>query len=178
MIILLKLYINDSKLKNDKRFLISDEKGNLKYTVSIDFTSSTLKMDIYDVSYKKVAKIRKRDILCFTIFTISCDESLLTNNKVRIVTNLLNVKDYFSMYGVNWLLRGDILSKNFELIDVDKSVVMYHKRNNYQSNMFYELDIFEKEEKNIILCICIALCIDILNVNLIGKKINPMNAVD
>lgn len=172
----MKLYIIDTKSENRKRFSIFDELGNERYIVSIEYTPLTTKIDVYDIYMKRLAKIRKRDVLTFNTFTVSCKKSLCLKNKLKIISNLLNFKDCFYMCGVNWLLRGDIISKNFELIDVDSSIVMRHEKKEKQSKVVYEMNI--SEDKNEILCVCISLCIDILNTKAVKNMVRPIKATD
>lgn len=172
----LKLYIIDTKSENRKRFSIFDELGNERYTVSLEYTPLTTKIDVYDIYMKKLAKIRKRDVITFNTFTISCKSPSHAKNKLRIISNLLNFKDCFYMCGINWLIRGDIISKNFELIDVDSSIVMRHEKKEKQSKTVYEINI--SDDKNEILCVCISLCIDILNTNAVKNMVRPIKATD
>lgn len=156
----MKLYVKDSKGSNQSRFLIYDEFSNLKYKVSIEKTSLTIKLDLFDVSLNnRVAKIRKRDILFLKTYTVSCKEK-----KIKVIGKLSSSDINFYINGINWFFRGNILKKDFEVINVDKSIIMEHRRKINNGENYYEIDI--ADQNNEVLCLCIALCIEILNVDM------------
>lgn len=168
----MKLYISESYLENKRIFKISDELGNLKYSVSIGYSLLRAKINVYNINSKKVAKIMKCDVCGFSIFYVFCNKLLCNENKIKVITNLVNFKELLYIYGINWLFRGSLLNKNFEIINVDKSLVMRHKKKEQPGKTVYEVNI--SEEKNELLCICIALCVEILNVKTVN---NTMKAI-
>ena len=161
----MRLYIKDSKGDNRSRFLIFDELSNLQYKVSVEKTALTIKLDIFDNhSNNRVAKIRKRDILFLKTYTISCKDK-----KIKVIGKFSESDVNFYINGINWFFMGDILKKDFEVINVDKSVIMSHKQRVAEAEVYYEINV--NDENNKLLCICIALCIEILNVDTeLGSK--------
>lgn len=155
----MKLYIKDSKGDNQSRFLIYDELSNLKYKVSIDKTSLTIKLDVFDINNSsRVAKIRKRDILFLKTYTVSCKDK-----KIKVIGKFTGSDVNFYINGINWFFTGNILKKDFEVINVDKSIIMEHRRKINNGENYYEISI--NDQNNELLCVCIALCIEILNVD-------------
>ena len=163
-------------MENNKRFLIFDALGTLKYTVSIEHASFGTKISVYDFKMKRVAKIRKRDVMSFSIFSIFCKKVLCNKRKIRLVVSRLNFKDFVYIAGINWFFSGSLLDKNFEIVNVDKSVVMRQTKNNNTLNAAYELDI--NEEQHEILCLCVALCVNILSAKPIKNTIKAVGLAD
>ncbi|MDQ5983761.1 MAG: hypothetical protein RUMPE_00789 [Eubacteriales bacterium SKADARSKE-1] len=159
----MKLYIKDSKDINFSRFLIFDELGNIRYRVSIEYTSLAAKLDVYDTNNKRIAKIRKRDIMSFTTYTVSCKKG-----KIKVIGKLTGEDPGFYINGINWYLNGCAPWHNFDIINVDKSIVMTHCMKWSQFGSNYELKINEEDKE--LLCVCISLCIDTLLVNLEKTK--------
>lgn len=159
----MNLYIKDSKDSNSTRFLIFDELGKIKYKVSIEYTSLAVKLDVYDTYNKRIAKIRKRDIMSFNTYTISCK-----SGKIKVIGKLVGEKSNFYINGINWYFSGSVLWHNFDIINVDKSIVMTHCMKWGQFGSTYELNINEEEKE--LLCVCISICIDTLIVNLEKAK--------
>lgn len=154
----MKLYVKDSKGSNQSRFLIYDEFSNLKYKVAINKTSLTIKLDVFDInSNSRVAKIRKRDILFLKTYTVSCKE-----NKIKVIGKFTGSDVNFYINGINWFFTGNILKKDFEVINVDKSIIMKHHQRLKNGENYYEINI--NDQNNELLCVCIALCIEILNI--------------
>lgn len=162
----MKLYLKDSKDSNFSRFLIFDELGNIKYRVSIEYASLVVKLDIYDTNNKRIAKIRKRDIMFFSTYTISCKKG-----KIKVIGKLSGEDPGFYINGVNWYFNGCAPWHNFDIINVDKSIVMTHLMKWGQFGSSYEININEEDKE--LLCICISLCIDTLIVNLEKEKAVP-----
>ena len=129
----MKLYIKDSKSDNQSRLLIYDELSNLKYKVSIEKTSLTIKLDIFDVNNNsRVAKIRKRDILFLKTYTVSCK-----GKKIKVIGKFSGSDINFYINGINWFFSGNILKKDFEVINVDKSIIMEHRRKLNNGENYY-----------------------------------------
>ena len=159
----MKLYIKDSKDDNSVRFLIFDELGNIKYKASIEYTSLAVKLDVYDIYNKRIAKIRKRDIISFNTYTVSCKQG-----KIKVIGKLKGENSGFYINGINWYFNGGAPWHNFDIINVDKSIVMTHCMKWGQFGSNYEIIINEEEKE--LLCVCISLCIDTLIVNIEKAK--------
>lgn len=159
----MKLYIKDSKDDNSIRFLVYDELGNINYRASIQYTSLAVKLDVYNIHNKRVAKIRKRDIMSFCTYTISSKK-----NKIKVFGKFMEEKSSFYINGINWFFSGGKPWCNFNIINVDKTIVMSHRMKWGQFGSNYEINIVEEDKK--LLCICIALCIETLILNLEKEK--------
>ena len=61
-------------------------------------------------------------------------------------------------FGNSWLIRGDILTNTFDVIDSDNSLVASH-RVSFSEKKGYELEIIS--EHNELFCIATAVCVDI-----------------
>ena len=149
----MKLFIKDSLSFNTNRFLILDEFEKTRYNVSIEHTTLGQKIEVYEPSGKIIAKIYERGIFSFKTYNI-----LSEYHSVLILANFSKSKPLFYISNLKWFFRGEVLSKNFDILNVDKSVVMSHLARWSSHGYGYEINIFDN--KNEILCLCIALCID------------------
>ena len=152
----MKLYIQDSKDQNVSRFLIYDSLSKLKYRTSVEYAPLTVKMDVYDNNHR-VAKIRKR----------------------KVIGKISDSEIMFYINGINWFFAGEILKKDFSVVNVDNSIVMSHRAKWSSGKVYYELDV--SDNQNELLCVCIALCIDMLEVDTEFSKSekfkNPMGNI-
>lgn len=169
----MKLYIQDSKDQNVSRFLIYDSLSKLKYRTSVEYAPLTVKMDVYDNNHR-VAKIRKRDILFLKTYTISA-----LTKKIKVIGKISDSEIMFYINGINWFFAGEILKKDFSVVNVDNSIVMSHRAKWNSGKVYYELDV--SDNQNELLCVCIALCIDMLEVDTEFSKSekfkNPMGNI-
>lgn len=151
----MKLYIKDTAQGGDTRFLIYDELGYIKYKVTIKHTALTCKLDVYDSFGKRVAKIRARDIVILRTYSIAASKT-----RIKVIGRLTDAVPAFSISGISWLFRGDIVGRNFDIINVDKSVVANHCARWGSFGSGYEVNITDPGRG--LLCICVCLCIDTL----------------
>ena len=171
----MKLYMTHCFSESSEKFLVFDERKNLKYTVLVSYTSFFVKLEIYN-NTRRIAKIRSKNIFSLCAFNISCRRKLCIKNNITIVVNMLNLKNYFFIYGINWFFRGDLLKKNFEIVNADKSVVMRQIKYEKYNKSFYEIDI--NDTKNELLCICVALCVDILEARSTKVPLKAANLIE
>ena len=72
-----------------------------------------------------------------------------------IVPTKRGILSYF--YGNNWHILGDVAAKNFTVIDVDKTIIMNHRRHADRCT----LEIFNSE--NELYCVAASVCVNLIN---------------
>ena len=65
------------------------------------------------------------------------------------------ILSYF--YGNNWHVNGNIAAKNFTVIDVDKTVILYHRKHADHCTLEY----FDRD--NELYCVTAAICANLIN---------------
>ncbi|MDP4119637.1 MAG: hypothetical protein Q8876_01065, partial [Bacillota bacterium] len=71
---------------------------------------------------------------------------------------LTYAKQQFTFYGISWHIRGDLLTKNYDIVDIDNSVIMSHCVRWGQFGDGYEINILSENRE--ILCLCVAICLN------------------
>ena len=146
----MKFYINQST-GTDALFTIIDSVGQSVYCVTGDTTSIGSKYYLLDKGKSQVARISKVGFPTISKYTITIDD------------NMIKIK------GKKWRFRGDLLTRSYDLIDTDSSVIMTHGRCWNENGDCFAVDILD--ESNVILCLCIAV---ILDSTLIGGSAKPL----
>ena len=150
----MRLFIKRDKSSNEQDFVIFSESGDERYRTQRKKSGSEKSMNIKicGTDGQIRAKIRKMPFPATNIFVLRADKSRITFVVVPTKNGLLS---YF--YGNNWHVSGSIETKNFSVIDVDKSVVFSHMRH----SGYTELEI--NDEANELLCVAASVCVNMIN---------------
>ena len=150
----MKLFLKRDVAATDTNFSIFDESGNEKYRAAHIKTKVTkkLNMAVTDKRGEVVAKIRRLPIAGATAFVLKVGRTHIT--LVMVITRR-GVLSYF--YGNNWHIIGDLAKKNFSIIDVDKTVILNHRR---QSG-YAELEFYNAEHE--LYCVTASICANLIN---------------
>ena len=150
----MRLFIKRDKSSNEQDFVIFSESGDERYRTQRKKSGSEKSMNIKicGTDGQIRAKIRKMPFPATNIFVLRADKSRITFVVVPTKNGLLS---YF--YGNNWHVSGSIETKNFSVIDVDKSVVFSHTRH----SGYTELEI--NDEANELLCVAASVCVNMIN---------------
>ena len=160
----MKFYINQST-GTDALFTIIDSVGQSVYCVIGDTTSIGSKYYLVDKDKNQVARISKVGFPTISKYTITIDD----NDKAHVTQNLASSHNMIKIKGKKWRFRGDLLTRSYDLIDTDSSVIMTHGRCWNENGDCFAVDILD--ESNVILCLCIAV---ILDSTLIGGSAKPL----
>lgn len=135
-------------------FVIYDESGNNKYLASVGKTKVGGKFNIIitDSIGNTAARIRQLPIVGTNTFVFKVNKKHVT---FVVVPTQKGAYSYF--YGNNWHINGELLSKNFVIIDVDKSVILRHSKH----SGYCELEILS--EKNELYCVAASICANLIN---------------
>ena len=154
VLILMKLHLQRDVSSGDVRFLVYDESGSEKYRavpVSTRVTKRT-NLVLLDSRGEPAAKIRRLPIVSTYSFVLKVKKTHIT---FVIVPTKNGILSYF--YGNNWHINGSIAAKNFTIIDVDKSVILSHRKH----ASYCTLEIFD--EDNELYCIAASICANLVN---------------
>lgn len=149
----MRLIIKQCKQDYRARFLVLDESGEEKYHVLGEQKSRGGTLYV-QVGESVLAQVRQRRFLFFTGYGIF----LAGINCATVIQNLYNLHTMLRVSGVDWSVRGDIRTHNFDLVDRVGQVVMTHAKRWGVWGEGYEINLFCPEYEMI--CLCIALCID------------------
>ena len=121
----MKLYLKRDVSPDCINFLLFDERGQEKYVVKNEKTklSSKLVFTVRDRQGNIAAKIRRFPVAGACAFVLRVGKSHI--NLVMVPTKR---GVYSVFYGNNWHILGDIAAKDFTIIDVDKTVILNHRR--------------------------------------------------
>ena len=150
----MRLFIKRDKSSNEQDFVIFSESGDERYRTQRKKSGSEKSMNIKicGTDGQIRAKIRKMPFPATNIFVLRADKSRITFVVVPTKNGLLS---YF--YGNNWHINGSIAAKNFTIIDVDKSVILSHRKH----ASYCTLEIFDEE--NELYCIAASICANLVN---------------
>ncbi len=148
----MKLYIKSAQLQPRSGFVIYNSTGEEKYFVPVEHSVLGMKLDVNNALGKRVSKIRQHGFSFNKTYNISAGD-----RKFKLILKVQedNVSAFIKGYAI--AIVGDILKKEFSLINENKAVIMTHK-DNFKN--YYELDILQDELE--LLSICVSLCIETL----------------
>lgn len=150
----MKLYLKRDVSARDVGFVIVDELGHEKYravSVSTKVTKRT-NLLLLDANGQPAAKIRRLPIVGTYTFVMRVKKSHITFVMVPVKGEILS---YF--YGNNWHVNGNIAAKNFTVIDVDKTVILHHRKHADHCTLEY----FDRD--NELYCVTAAICANLIN---------------
>ncbi len=150
----MKLHIKRDCSPGDVGFIVYDESGNEKYRAVSVKTKVTKKLNMVILNREGecAAKIRRLPPVGVCAFVFRVGRSHVTFAAVPTKNGVLS---YF--YGNNWHVNGDLAGKNFTIIDVDKTVILNHRRH----ADYCTLEIFDAD--NELYCIATSVCANFIN---------------
>lgn len=150
----MKLHLKRDCSPNNVGFVIYDESGKEKYRAVSVKTKVTKKLNmvLLNQAGESVAKIRRLPIVGTCTFVLKVGKTHVTFAAVPTKNGILS---YF--YGNNWHVNGDLAAKNFTIIDVDKTVILNHRKH----ADYCTLEIFDAD--NELYCIAASICANFIN---------------
>ena len=148
----MKLYIKNACVQQKPGLMVYNDVGENKYSVSIEHSVLGMKLDLYNASGKRVSKIRQHGFSFNKTYNIA-----VGNKTLKLILKVEEDRISAFIKGQPILFVGDVLKKEFSLLNENKSLIMKHK---YNLKNYYELDVFQEDFE--LLSICVALCIETL----------------
>ena len=149
------LFLKRDTSADDPLFVICDMSGNEKYRVNRQSDKAFLskRLNITDETGRTVAKIRRLPIAGSSTYALRIGRRRVT------FVNIITQKGVYShFYGSNYHIRGAIAAKNFDVIDVDKTLVLSHRKH----SGYCELDIADSSEE--LFCAAVSVCANMMNI--------------
>ena len=143
----------------DALFCIFGQEGSLCYRVTGDLYSINGRAFLEDAHGVRQARIHRMGTASLATYTVYVEGQ----PKARLLFNLALPGEPFKIKSPPWSLRGDPLSRSFDIVDVDRSVVMTHGCCWNVRGGSYGLDI--ADNANTALCLCVAAVVDSIQVN-------------
>lgn len=153
MVIIVKLYLQRDTSDINARYQISDEKGNLKYTVTGKRNPSGESVRIRDLAGESVCRIRSIGFSALSIYSISAgDESIRLN--IAVSGNAAAVR----FRGISFYIRGDAMLGSYSILDADTAVVCEVGKDFAKGCV--QTEIFQEDRE--LFCLASIICIDSL----------------
>lgn len=152
----MKLFLRRDTSKESSRFIICDEQGADKYSVSGKRTASTDRMTICNTEGMPLVTVRVAPFHVFYAFSISDGHERFTMTATR-----MGNKIEFRFHGISWSLCQSCDLRSFEIIDADKSVVMLQSADRFLSTGALELTVYNEHRE--LFCIAAAICVNVLS---------------
>lgn len=151
---IVKLFLQRDTSELYARFEVLDEKGAPKYLVRGKQKPSGESLRIRDLHGAIVCKIRRLGFHTFSAYSISvgCES-------VRLNIALSGGAALVRFRGISFVIRGDVMAGNYDILDVDHSVVCAVSKDFAKRALTLTIDMAERE----LFCIAAAVCIDSLS---------------
>lgn len=153
----MKLFIKRDTSTDLAGFNVFDELGRIKYVVRFKKSNTFVKLRVDDINGCRLCGIRRIKLSGVCVYSIGV-------KGVGNMSTVINVnKDNLMclLYGTNWRICGDFRTKNFSIIDVDKSLIALQKKTFSNNTSAYELII--ENNDNELVCLAVAICINLIN---------------
>lgn len=148
----MKLFISRDNSDGTAAFIIFDELGFSKYTVTVVSEKRKQKMLILDSERNPVSEILHKQFV-MDYFTVRC------RSRLYVLVPYCKECFSFAVYGSTYRFAGDISAGSFSLFDVDKSPVMTQKKCWSKYGSGYEVEIYLEDQEHFALST--ALCADL-----------------
>lgn len=148
----MKLYIKQKVFSIGESFEVRNEFNEIVYYVRGSFFRIPKKFEIYDTNQNEVATVESQ------LFR------LMSHYSIKTPTDSLTLKEHFTFFkrkfeltGTSWLLQGDFMSHNYQVIQGQRPIMLLSKHW-FTWGDSYELDI--EDDKDALLCLCIVIAVD------------------
>jgi uncharacterized protein YxjI len=135
-------------------FTISDSLGQPVYEVTGDSLSIGSKFYLIDNNKHEAARIFSVGLSTISKFSIFIDDK----ERARVIQNLTAPLKPIKIKGISWSFRGDLLTRSYDIINVDTTVVMTHGCCWNACGDCFAVDV--TNESDVLLCLCIAVILD------------------
>ncbi|MBQ4129499.1 MAG: hypothetical protein IJD68_06990 [Ruminococcus sp.] len=148
----MKIYLTRDKSQENSRYIVYSETGQVLYKI-VGKRKSSVERTYIMKDDACVAKIR--DAHLGPIRTCYVTEADLS---FHLVFTTVNNKTSITFHGLSFHLRGDLLFKSYDLLNIDNSVVACVCRRFNSSADALEININDKNFE--LACISTAVCLD------------------
>ena len=149
----MEFYIQHSTEAN-ALFLIMDSLGQLVYRVTGDSLSIGSKIYLIDRNKQEAARIFSVGLNAISKYSVFIGDK----ERARVIQNLTASRRPIKIKGVSWRFRGDLVTRSYDIVNVDSTVVMTHGRCWNTAGDCYAVDI--TSESDVLLCLCLSVILD------------------
>ena len=150
----MRLFLKRNTFDDSCCFTVFDESEEVKYVAShvSSMRIARHRLAVADSAGEVVAKIRRLPLVGTDTYVLK-----FQRRHVTFVTLPTPNGSRSFFYGSNWRVTGEILSKNFSIIDVDKTLLLAHRKH----ADYCELLI--PDERNELFCVAMSVCVNLFN---------------
>ena len=148
------LYTSSKVFSLHHRIEVTDDAGQVVYRAESKAISLHDRTQIFDAQDNLVAKMWKKILTLHERHFIEMADGTdfqLSNELWHLVKDITNVE------GLGWQLRGNIMALNFELYDVDGSIIAVIGQKMFSLHDKYCIDIYKPEHEQKVITILITL---------------------
>lgn len=103
-------------------FHVMDELGNPCYDIGMEKHRLGKRIFIKDVEEQEVAYIN-----CYGFSKmLRCSIFIKGSERLSILCSFVSSEPLFKINGQTWVFRGEVLLRNFDVVDVDRTVIFSH----------------------------------------------------
>lgn len=150
----MKVFLVRDNSELTSRYIVYSQSGDTLCEVNAKYSTGSQKMNIYSDSHR-IAKIRDVSIGKIKTYYISTE-----NDKFSIVMSDARSKFAVIYHGIGFHLRGNVLEKSYDIMDIDNSLVACVQKRFNTSKETLELNI--NNDKYLVHCIASAVCLNSL----------------
>lgn len=148
----MKLYIKQRVFTYKDKFQIKNSSDQVEYTAIGKIIALSKRFTIENSKGKKVAVIKKRIFTIFPQYRIN----ILEDKTYTLKRKFTFFKQKYKVKPLDWELKGDFLSHNYQVMD-HKTTIMSISKKWFKWGDTYELDIPNKANELLALCIAVAI---------------------
>lgn len=148
----MKIYLKRDNSSLNSRYVVYDELGLPKYTIVGKHSASGERMYIMQ-DESVVAKMRDTRLGVLKNFTVTDSGS-----SARIIITNKGSNISINFRGVSWHIRGDVLAKSYDILNVDNSVIAAVSAFSTFGRDSLEININNDNKE--LFCIASVVCID------------------
>ncbi len=154
----MKLYLKRDTFNQLARFVVFNELGKEKYFIVNSQNYSHRNMAVTDVNFQQLCTIHSIPLPLLNAYTINDRK-----DTIRLIFNKNTSRLMCYYYGISWRIRGDILGKNYEIVDNDNKILLTHSGRTGSIPGGSEINIYD-ESRELLLLASVA-CADIIETN-------------
>lgn len=149
----MKLYIKQRVFTYKDKFKINNASNNVEYIATGKIFALSKRFNIENNKGKKVAIIKKKIFSIFPHYKIK----IIDDRTYHLKRKFTFFKQKYSLKPIDWVVKGDILGRNYEVVHNKETIMSIHKQW-FKWGDSYELDI--PNHNNALLSLCTVIAID------------------
>ncbi len=152
LVIFVKVFLIRDNSEHDSRYVVYSQSGEILYSVNGTHKSGSQKIGVFQGD-ACIAKIR--DV---AIANLRTNYVSLPQDKFHLVISQSRSKFSVIYHGVSFHIRGNVLEKSYDIMNIDNSVVACIQKRFDTSKETLEINI--NNDKYLLHCITSAICLN------------------